>query len=122
MYGEEIYITIGCFPPTQSVYLSPIMTTRTSSRQAAMKAKEAITSNTAEPNPKGAAGTKRKEPAEKAPERKKGKKGDSGPMEKNQDETDQKTDGPSREAKAATKDEPAGRTESVIKISHRNGV
>lgn len=121
MYGAEIYITIGCFPSTQSVYLSPIMTTRTSSRQAAMKAKEAITS-TAEPNPKGAVGTKRKEPAEKAPERKKGKKGDSGPMEKNEDEIDQKTDGPSREAKAATKDKPAGRTESVIKISHRNGV
>lgn len=97
------------------------MTTRTSSRQAAMKAKDAITS-TAEPNPKGVAGTKRKEPVEKAPERKKGKKGDSGPMEKNEDEIDQKADGPSREAGASTKDESAGRTESVIRISHCSGV
>lgn len=97
------------------------MATRTSSRQAAMKAKESIT-NTAEPNTKGSAGAKRKEPAEKAPERKKVKKSDLEPMEKNEDEVGQKADGPSREAGAATKDEPAGRTESVVKIYHRSGV
>lgn len=52
--------------------------TRTSSRQAAQKAKEAITS-TAEPRGQGAAGTKRKGATEKAPEPKKGKKGGQEP-------------------------------------------
>lgn len=48
-------------------------TTRTSSRQAAQKAKEAITS-TAEPKGQGDVGQKRKGDAERAPEPKKGKK------------------------------------------------
>lgn len=52
--------------------------TRTSSRQAAQKAKEAITS-TAEPKSQGTAGAKRKGATEKAPEPKKGKKGDQEP-------------------------------------------
>lgn len=48
-------------------------TTRTSSRQAAQKAKEAITS-TAEPKGQVDVGQKRKGAAERAPEPKKGKK------------------------------------------------
>ncbi|GAQ04549.1 hypothetical protein ALT_1870 [Aspergillus lentulus] len=51
------------------------MATRTSSRQAAQKAKEAITS-TSDIKPKKTAGAKRKEPTEKGPEPKRGKKVD----------------------------------------------
>ncbi|BCR87840.1 uncharacterized protein ACHE_40404A [Aspergillus chevalieri] len=66
--------------------------TRTSSRQAAQKAKEAIT-GTAEPKSQGTTGTKRKGATEKAPESKKGKKGDKEPKKgpgENKEEVDQK--------------------------------
>lgn len=60
---------------TVSEHNSPTMATRTSSRQAAQKAKEAITS-TSDIKPKKTAGAKRKEPTEKGPEPKRGKKVD----------------------------------------------
>ena len=63
-------------------------TTRTSSRQAAQKAKEAITS-TAEPT-----GTKRKGAADKAPEPKKGKKED---QEIKEEKAEQETKEPIKE-------------------------
>lgn len=79
-------------------------TTRTSSRQAAQKAKEAITS-TSEPKGPVSAGVKRKGAAEKAPEAKKGKKEDQEPKEEKVEE----------EAKEPVKEEPtdgAGKIQS----------
>lgn len=67
--------------------------TRTSSRQAAQKAKEAITS-TVEPRGQGTAGTKRKGATEKASGPKRGKKGGQEPkkeLEESKEEVDQKT-------------------------------
>ena len=70
-------------------------TTRTSSRQAAQKAKEAITST--EPKGQASGGVKRKGAAEKAPEAKKGKKEDQEPKEEKVEE----------ETKEPVKEEPA---------------
>lgn len=71
-------------------------TTRTSSRQAAQKAKEAITS-TAEPKGQTSAGVKRKGSAEKAPKPKKEKKETQEPKEEKVEE----------ETKEPVKEEPA---------------
>lgn len=75
--------------------------TRGSSRQAAMKAKEAI-AHTSEPKPSTTAGTKRKESVDKGPVPKKEKKND---RETNQ-ETSQETKGPPEEAEKPVKEEP----------------
>ncbi|RHZ51926.1 uncharacterized protein CDV56_104611 [Aspergillus thermomutatus] len=60
------------------------MATRTSSRQAAQKAKEAITS-TSDIKPKRTAGAKRKDTTEKGPEPKRGKKVDREPEHEKQE-------------------------------------
>jgi hypothetical protein len=64
------------------------MPTRTSSRQAAQKAKEAITS-TSDIKPKKTAGAKRKEPTEKGPEPKRGKKVDREPEHEKEEKEEQ---------------------------------
>lgn len=84
--------------------------TRTSSRQAAQKAKEAIT-GTSEPKSQRAAGTKRKEATEKAPEPKKGKKGDHEPK-KEPEESKEKVD---QKAKEEEHPEPSHDEEKVKK-------
>ncbi|GIJ87526.1 hypothetical protein Asppvi_006434 [Aspergillus pseudoviridinutans] len=73
------------------------MATRTSSRQAAQKAKEAITS-TSEIKPKKTAGAKRKEATEKGPEPKRGKKVDREPGHK-KEEKEQEQEQQKREEK-----------------------
>lgn len=60
------------------------MSTRTSSRQAAQKAKEAIS----DPNGKASTGTKRKGPAEKGPPGKRGKQADEKPEVKKEQKPD----------------------------------
>ncbi|KAF7181961.1 hypothetical protein CNMCM7691_001349 [Aspergillus felis] len=83
------------------------MATRTSSRQAAQKAKEAITS-TSEIKPKKTAGAKRKETAEKGPEPKRGKKVDREPdheKEKKEQEQQKREEKDRPELKEQVKEE-----------------
>lgn len=84
--------------------------TRTSSRQAAQKAKEAITSS-AEPRGQGTTGTKRKGATEKFPEPKKGKKDDQEPKKEPEE---------SKEVDQRAKEEPPKSSHDKDKVKEED--